>query len=69
MRISCISRVMLYVRGNGDHSQIPLQHQFLSNILCSQVLYVVIHGKSQYETALTVSFLVAEQEVNLCILS
>ena len=53
--------------GNRDPSWSPLQHQFLSNVPRPQVIDLTIHAKQQSEVVLSVSFLVAEQAVNLCI--
>jgi len=59
--------VKQFIFRNEDHSWISLQCQFLSEILCYQVLYVIIHEKSGSNTILTISFLAAEQGLNLSI--
>jgi hypothetical protein len=57
------SHVKPWVSGNGDHSWSPLQHQFSAKMLCPQILYVIIHEKSEYHASLTVSSVVVEQQV------
>jgi len=59
--------VKQFILKNEDHSWISLQHQFLSKILYSQGLYVIIHEKSGSNATLTIAFLVAEQALNLSV--
>ena len=47
------------------HSQIPLQHQFLSKMLSAQILYVELYDKSHWMIALAVHMLVVEQSLDL----
>jgi len=53
----------------GDHSQTPLQPQFLLKNLSARVLYVKLYGKSHGTATLAVHLLVVEQSVDLLLLT